>query len=1107
MEKWSSLLHPLYEWCVSQPNKVAYTFLNKDNAEESSISFSELASRSYLLSKKLKNIDTGTPVILMYPQGIDFMISFYACIFAGLYPASVHLPKKNRFNEKLRKIIKSSGAKYVLMDDDTLSGMQTLCDFKEWPDGVSYISVSDFVLENISAGIVDEIGGIVRQNKLDDIAFLQYTSGSTAVPKGVKITHRNCIYNLNMIQMASDANKDGTYVCWMPHQHDLGLVAHLIVSMFVGAHCVILSPTNVVNKPLHWLKTMSDYKATHSGAPNFAYQLCVSKITEEDARKLDLSCLRMLINAAEPISCETISAFSDKFSVSGFRDEMFYPAYGMAEATVFISGGDVDAKPIFHEADWETYLRDGVSKLNLFESNKKCVVGCGRPWLEEVIKIVEPGSRNEQPVNRVGEIWVSGDNIVTGYWSGEWQESEVFSYIVGSDLKYFRTGDLGFIDEAGELYVTGRIKDLVILNGVNYYPNDIESAVEHADEDVRPGFVAAFSDINGDRENLVIVLEVNRRAYSKNHGDYHYFEELSGKICDSVGRALGLGVSKIVFLKPGRLSKTSSGKTCRQQCKQQYLNDQLDQVFVWARDIVRNNRAEVTNVKNIEKSFSLMASMGDSYLRVFSVFTKIISNGYGVSIIDVDVDKSIFFYGIDSINIIDIHAQMELMLDKKLPTEIFFKANTLLDLIDDVVTYLNGEATESEDYDLDREIREGINYLKVIMSSSSQQITSDQKNTGSDNIFLTGVSGYVGIYVLRELLKRSDVDVYCLVRAANERAGFERLLKNAGRYNLAFDSNDFDRRVKIVIGDVSRPHFGLDKAYYNQLTNVIGKVYHCAAIDNFYFPYSVLRATNVQGTINMVEFCLKGNKKRFTHVSSCAASLLEDTNVRKKPVGLLNGYAKTKFVSEKVVLGVLKEGLQGEVIRLGYLYNYEEDMVDSDESLETFLSSIFIIGKVPDIDASIDLTSVEYAAKSIVAVSNFDDGKHSFTYYNPKPIEWCDVKNYIKELAPAVTEVALPEFVDLFAKYVTGSNSKSVKLLKSVVSPEMDVQLNTMYRAIDIDVLHEDLDICPPGDSKFARHYIDLVVKSGIDSNFRKMLAPVRASVATEEETSKLSAR
>ncbi len=1102
MEKWSSLIHPLYEWCVSQPDKTAYTFLNKENVVESNISFSELASRSYLLSKKLKEIDTDAPVILMYPQGIEFMVSFFACIFADLHPAPVHLPKRNRSNKKLREIINSSGARYVLMDDGTLSGMQALCDFKEWPDGVSYISASDLVLEKLDDGIMDEIGSIVRQNKLDDIAFLQYTSGSTAAPKGVKVTHRNCIYNLSMIQVASDANEERTYVCWMPHHHDLGLVAHLIVSMFVGAHCVILSPTNVVSKPLHWLKAISDYKATYSGAPNFAYQLCVGKITEEDARGLDLSCLRMLINAAEPISCETISAFSDKFSASGFRDEMFYPAYGMAEATVFISGGDVNAKPVFHEADWETYLRDGVSKLNLFDSNKKCVVGCGRPWLEETIKIVEPESRNEQPVNKVGEIWVSGDNIITGYWGGEYEESEVFGCLVGCDLKYFRTGDLGFIDETGELYVTGRIKDLVILNGVNYYPNDIESAVEHADENVRPGFVAAFSDTSGDRENLVIVLEVNRGAYSKNHSDGRYFEELSGTICDSIGRALDLGVSKIVFLKPGRFAKTSSGKTCRQQCKQQYLNGQLDQVFVWTSNMVRNNRAEVANVKNIEKSLNLMASMGDSHLRVFSVLTKIMSNGYGVSMIDVDVDKSIFFYGIDSINIIDIHAQMELILDKKLPTELFFKANTLLDLIDDVVAYLNGEATENDDYDLEKEIREGINYLKAVMSSGGQQVALAQTKAGSGSVFLTGASGYVGIYVLRELLKVTNVDVYCLVRAANERAGFERILKNANRYNIAFEGNSFNRRVKIVIGDVSRPYLGLDRDYYNQLANTIEKVYHCAAIDNFYFPYSLLRATNVQGTVNMVEFCLKGNKKRLTHISSCAASLLENSSVGEKSIGLVNGYAKTKFVSEKVVLGALKEGLQGEAIRLGYLYNYEEDMVDSDESLETFLSSIFIIGKVPDIDVSIDLTSVEYAAKSIVAASNFDDGKHSFTYYNPTPVEWSDVKNYIKELAPAITEIELPEFVDLFAKYVANSNSKNVKLLKSVVSPEMEVQLNTMYRAKNVDVLHEDLNICPPGDSTFARHYIDLVVKTGIDSNLRKTLVPVPASVAVDAEVS-----
>jgi acyl-CoA synthetase (AMP-forming)/AMP-acid ligase II/acyl carrier protein len=406
----------------------------------------------------------------------------------------------------------------------------------------------------------------------DDVAFLQYTSGSTSTPKGVMVTHGNLMDNERVIQIAYQHVKP-IFISWLPMYHDMGLIGNLLQPLYTGGRTIVMSPTAFVQRPYRWLKAVSKYRCDTTGGPNFGYELCTTKITEEEKAALDLSSWSIAYNGAEPVRGDTLREFSEAFESCGFAPEAFYPCYGLAEATLFVTGGPKGHFPTYATFDSAALEKHQVRPVAAEDENARELVGCGPAW-GQTVKIANPDRLTE--TQEVGEIWIQGGNVAKGYWGNPQTSAETFgAYLPNGEGPFLRTGDLGFMRD-GELFITGRIKDLVIIRGRNHYPQDIELTVERSHPALRPGCGAAFSvEVDGE-EQLVILQEIEREHRMNFDAD-----AIFSAIVSAVMKDHQIPVHAIALLNTLSIMKTSSGKIQRRANRQAYLDNALETVATW----------------------------------------------------------------------------------------------------------------------------------------------------------------------------------------------------------------------------------------------------------------------------------------------------------------------------------------------------------------------------------------------------------------------------------------------------------------------------------------------------------------------------------------------
>jgi acyl-CoA synthetase (AMP-forming)/AMP-acid ligase II len=406
------------------------------------------------------------------------------------------------------------------------------------------------------------------------IAFLQYTSGSTSEPKGVAVSHANLLANLEMIRLALGNTRHSTYVNWVPLYHDMGLILNALEALYVGALCVLMAPNAFMQRPLAWLRAISHYRAEVGCSPNFGFDLCVSRYRAEQMEGIDLSSWKVALNGAEPVHAETIKRFIETFAGHGFDPDAVFPAYGMAEATLLISGGRRSDGHLTRTVS-RSALQAHKVVVAVDEADVQMLVGCGRALAGEQIAIVEPDSRRRLPAGQVGEVWAHGPNVARFYWRNpEATNTGLNAQIAGTDdgTIWLRTGDLGFLDETGELFITGRIKDLIIIRGINHYPQDIEHTVQTQHPALRQNCGAVFSVLDEhDEEMLVVVQEVERTE--RNRIDA---AEMKGLIREAVSDQHELFARHIVLILPGGLPKTTSGKIQRNLTRKLWLERHFD---------------------------------------------------------------------------------------------------------------------------------------------------------------------------------------------------------------------------------------------------------------------------------------------------------------------------------------------------------------------------------------------------------------------------------------------------------------------------------------------------------------------------------------------------
>jgi acyl-CoA synthetase (AMP-forming)/AMP-acid ligase II len=559
------MVHALRARAERHGERDVFAFMRNGESESGRLTFAELDARARGLAATIRGIAApGDRVLLLYAGGLDFIEALFGCFYAGVIAVPVSPPRRVAFADKLVGIVRDCGIGAVLTDGACRDHVPAI-------DGIP--SAATIVTDAIDKGEIEARAGAFTAPAVDGaaIALLQYTSGSTGTPKGVRVSHRNLVANAEMINAAFEHDERTTMVGWLPLFHDMGLVGCVMQPVYNGFLSVLMPPVAFIQRPARWLRAISKYRATTSGGPNFGYEMCVVRHRAEQLEGVDLGSWRVAFNGAEPVRSHTLARFTEAFAPYGFRARMHHPCYGMAEATLIVSGGGVDEEPRVLHLDSDALAR-GVAVDAKMDAPAREIVCCGETIGDQIIRVVDPATCERCADSQIGEIWIRGSNVSDGYWQKEDVNRATFGAreALGGEGLFLRTGDAGFLRE-GRLYVTGRIKEIIIVKGRNLFPHDIEGAVQKS----HPAFVlgggAAFSVDVDDEERLVVVHEVVRGTDAE-----AVQAPLLAAAREAVAAEFDAHVHDLVLIGQGTLPKTSSGKVQRLRCRAMYASGDLD---------------------------------------------------------------------------------------------------------------------------------------------------------------------------------------------------------------------------------------------------------------------------------------------------------------------------------------------------------------------------------------------------------------------------------------------------------------------------------------------------------------------------------------------------
>ncbi|MBJ9978518.1 AMP-binding protein, partial [Pseudomonas sp. S75] len=564
-----SLTHILSHWAQTKPDATAYIFLADGENETHAISYSELYRQSAGLAKKLETLGSfGDRMLMFYPSGIEFIIAFYGCLHAGLIPVPAYAPKKNSKQDRIDKIIIDCNPAAILGTSDIINRLSD-ADHPLALNGLPPLLATDskqYTTTDLS--ISDRING-------STLACLQYTSGSTGSPKGVMLTHENFIRNQQFTQGNWQHDHTSDWMCWLPLFHDMGL-GNIVQTLYLGSRCILMPPEAFVQKPIRWLNAIFRYAAHTSGGPDFAYALCADIAEEEIPSDLDLSHWKVAYNGAEPINPSSLLKFTEKFSRFGLCPQALSPCYGLAEATLAVTAVH-KGQPVESISIDTTAFAENRVIVASEAAGGRVLVGSGISPSDDSVKIVDPNTYEALPEDAIGEIWCCSGGVGQGYWNNTDATRNTFQATLASNptQHYMRTGDLGFF-HAGQLYVTGRLKDVIIIRGRNYYPQDIEFSCSGCHPALVHGGTSAFVDSEQSTDKVIIFQEVKRTQVRGAD-----CEQILAQIKKSVATEHGLALQAIYLLKPGQLPRTSSGKVRRAESLKKLRANEIQSIAHW----------------------------------------------------------------------------------------------------------------------------------------------------------------------------------------------------------------------------------------------------------------------------------------------------------------------------------------------------------------------------------------------------------------------------------------------------------------------------------------------------------------------------------------------
>jgi len=908
-----SILDRLDSLGDQHPQKLLYSYIDVNGNPIGGYSYEQFLHRTKVIAahlRKMQGFESQDRLLLAYPPGLEMICAFFGCVRAGLIPVPVYPPNSRDFRSALYKMVhiaQDCQAAGILTSKDYLGSLKTnLARTEVCGSGVDadYISSLRWV---VTEDFVDAIPGDIP-NGGSNILFLQYTSGSTRDPKGVMVTHENILHNCPLVI----DHEEPVVVSWLPQYHDMGLIGCYLYPALKGGTTYGFAPTDFIQRPTLWFDAIKTYGASASAAPNFAYDYCLrpGRVSKESLETCDLSSLRQLLVAAEPVKPDTYTRFLQAFQPRGLRAESFFVAYGLAENTLGVSLGGRNIISVNKNAIALGKARMTKEVSEIGEATQ--IVSCGTPLPGLTVKIVDPEKHIALEPGRIGEIWIAGGSKCLGCWNNPELTLKLFHARLVDDSPYddgyLRTGDMGFLHD-GELFVCGRIKDMIILRGQNYYPQDIEAVVEKASGLVRSNCVVAFQ-INEDTEPaLAILAEVkNLKALP---------DPL--KIAAAVRNLLNVEVALISFIAPRAIPRTSSGKVMRQKTKHMWLQGQFNVVSEFSR---KKDAGPTSSGSAGQAPFDALKAR---YNLTGTESYNLVEAGLD------SLDLVVFMHEIKELlknRDADMLArQVDISLIQRVSVaELFRLAEQLGRAPEKALGPLRHTLAAFRDEQRSAEQRMMKNDARLIFEPPalrSLQETPILNNVLPKNVLLTGGTGFIGPFLVKSLLEQTHANIHVLVRASDECQGKQRLraaMESMGPCPVEL-AKVFESRVIPVCGDLGHKDLGLTPEVWDDLANKIDTVFHNGATVNYLLNYDRMRDANVLGTNEIVRLAFEGRAKSFNYVSTtfifgwAVKKVLYETDFNEKMELLDFGYSQSKWVSEQVVMDARRRGLSTRIFR------------------------------------------------------------------------------------------------------------------------------------------------------------------------------------------------
>lgn len=999
-----SIFDRLDHWAGKNPDKLLYSYLDISGNQVDKYTYSEFVYRINAIAGSLHNeyhFKKNDRILLAYPPGLEMICAFWACARLGLIPVPVYPPTSHGFESSLNKmtyIAKDCQAAAILTSRDYYWSIKlnlSRTNIAEFAFGESYISKLNWINTEDFRDV--NKNGFPEDHS--DILFLQYTSGSTSDPKGVMVSHQNILHNCDLA-----ADHVPNAVTWLPQYHDMGLIGYYLFTALKGGNTYGFSSIDFIQRPALWLETISKYKATASSAPNFAYDYCLrpGKISEKTLETLDLSSLQYLMTAAEPVIPSTFMRFLKFFEPYGLNPSSFFAAFGLAENTLAVSNYGRS----YVSLDQGSFKQNKVKVLPYVNgtTTHTDIMSCGVPLGDISVRIVDPETRMALKEESIGEVWVTGKSKCLGYWNKPELSKEQFqATIVGENQNannYLRTGDIGFIYQ-DELFICGRAKDMIIVRGLNYYPQDIEKIVEEtAPHHVRHGFAAAF-DIFDEEERLVVVVGVKS---PKSIPD-------PVKIVDAIRRGLNVQTHAIAFVPARDIPRTSSGKIMRHKAKEMYLEGKfnvLEQFSGTAEaELFLEEESGNSPFEELKRKYGLKGnetySLGKAGLESIDLV-----------VLMHDIKELLKDKGADALaKQIDIRLIQEISISELFDLVDQFENSSAVAIIrlKNMLARLQKEHKEFE-----RKMM--LSDVKLTFDPETPRYDPSVKTT---DVLLTGGTGFFGPFILKGLLDQTDHRIHVLVRAASEAQGMERLLsamESLGQMSPEFTER-FKNRVIPVCGDLGQHQLGLTRDTWDFLAHNVQEIYNNGAVVNYLFNYDKMRNINVIGTNEILKLAFDGVPKVFNHISTtfifgwAVKDVLYETDSNDDLDLLDFGYSQTKWVSEQVVKDAMSRGLRGRIFRPALITPSINGGGHNFDISIRLLAFMINNGIGVDTHNQVSFTPADVAASNIVAVSQLPDSVNkTFHVVRDQYSNMMDITNIITEITGKKFEIfKLKEFV------------------------------------------------------------------------------------------------